>query len=228
MVARAYQNNFSRKSHIENYSLELEDFSFIPGAKHLILHVETEPIDDFEGFMVDKENESLGRYAGQIGKVKASQYAYADGETKSGIKINRDKSLMIFLKTLCNNIGISEWFVAQDNLHDTIEDLIIAFNKTAPFKDIYIDFCIAGKEYVGKTGYTNYDMYLPKADKGKYSFGTAGKVTVYDEKIHLKKTEVKEVKKTKTGCRRSGVQQWAGCTWVSVLWTWLYFLYCGV
>jgi hypothetical protein len=175
-------------------SLELEDFSFIPGAKHLILHVETEPIDDFEGFMVDKENESLGRYAGQIGKVKASQYAYADGETKSGIKINRDKSLMIFLKTLCTNIGISEWFVAQDNLHDTIEDLIVAFNKTAPFKDIYIDFCIAGKEYVGKTGYTNYDMYLPKADKGKFSFGTAGKVTVYDEKIHLKKTEVKEVK----------------------------------
>ena len=175
-------------------SLELEDFSFIPGAKHLILHVETEPIDDFEGFMVDKENESLGRYAGQIGKVKASQYAYTDGETKSGIKINRDKSLMIFLKTLCTNIGISEWFVAQDNLHDTIEDLIIAFNKTAPFKDTYIDFCIAGKEYVGKTGYTNYDMYLPKADKGKFSFGTAGKVTVYDEKIHLKKTEVKEVK----------------------------------
>ena len=175
-------------------SLELEDFSFIPGAKHLLLHVETEPIDGFEGFMIDKENESLGKYAGQIGKVKASQYAYADGETKSGIKINRDKSLMIFLKTLCTNLGISEWFVAQDNLHDTIEDLVIAFNKTAPFQDIYLDFCIAGKEYVGKTGYTNYDMYLPKADKGKFSFGTADKVTVYDEKLHLKKTEVKEVK----------------------------------
>lgn len=175
-------------------SLELEDFSFIPGAKHLILHVETAPIDGFEGFMIDKDNESLGRYAGQIGKVKASQYAYADGETKSGIKINRDKSMMIFLKTLCTNLGISEWFLAQDNLHDTIEDLIIAFNKTAPFKDIYLDFCIAGKEYVGKTGYTNYDMHLPKSDKGKFSFGTADKVTVYDEKLHLKKTEVKEVK----------------------------------
>jgi hypothetical protein len=175
-------------------SLELEDFSFIPGAKHLILHVETAPIDGFEGFMIDKDNESLGKYAGQIGKVKASQYAYADGETKSGIKINRDKSMMIFLKTLCTNLGISEWFVAQDNLHETVEDLIIAFNKTAPFKDIYLDFCIAGKEYVGKTGYTNYDMYLPKSDKGKFSFGTADKVTVYDEKLHLKKTEVKEVK----------------------------------
>lgn len=175
-------------------SLELEDFSFIPDAKHLILHLETEPIDDFEGFMVDKENESLGKYAGQIGKVKASQYAYADGETKSGIKINRDKSIMIFLKTLCNNLGISDWFVAQDNLHNTIEDFIAAFNKTAPFKDKYLTYCIAGKEYIGKTGYTNYDLHLPKADKGKYSFGVEDKVTRYDEKIHLKKTEVKEVK----------------------------------
>lgn len=180
--------------HLKINSIDLEDFSFIPDAKHLILHLETEPIDDFEGFLINKDNESLGRYTGQIGKVKASQYAYADGETKSGIKINRDKSIMIFLKTLCTNLGISEWFVAQDNLHNTIEDLIVAFNKTAPFKDRYLTYCIAGKEYVGKTGYTNYDLHLPKADKGRYSFGTEGKVTVYDEALHLKKVEIKEVK----------------------------------
>lgn len=176
--------------------LELEDFSFIPGAKHLLLHVETAPIDGFEGFMIDKDNESLGKHAGQIGKVKASQYAYADGTTKSGIKIERDKSLMIFLKTLCTNLGISQWFEDQDGLHETIDDLIIAFNKTAPYKDIYLDFCIAGKEYIGKTGYTNYDLYLPKAERGNYSFGDfkKGKVMVYDEAVHLKKQEVKEVK----------------------------------
>lgn len=177
-------------------SIELEDFSFIPGAKHLLLHVETEPIEGFEGFMIDKDDESLGKYAGQIGKVKASQYAYADGETKSGIKIERDRSLMIFLKTLCNNLEISEWFDAQDEKHETIEDFIIAFNKTAPFKDIYLDFCIAGKEYVGKTGYTNYDLYLPKAERNNYSFGSVGssKVMVFNEAVHLKKQEVKEVK----------------------------------
>ena len=49
--------------------LELEDFSFIEGAKHLLLHVETEPIDGFEGFLFDKDNEGLGRHAGQVGKV---------------------------------------------------------------------------------------------------------------------------------------------------------------
>ena len=177
-------------------SLELENFSFIPGAMHLLLHVETQPIEGFEGFMVDKDDESKGKYAGQIGKVKASQYAYADGETKSGIKIERDKSLMIFLKTLCTNLGLSKWFDEQDNMHETIEDFVAAFNKTAPFKNIYMDFCIAGKEYVGKTGYTNYDLYLPKGDRGRYAFGDAeaGKIMVYDEATHLKKTEVKEVK----------------------------------
>jgi len=176
-------------------SLELEDFSFIPGAMHLLLHTETEPIEGFDGFMIDKDDASKGHYAGQIGKVKASQYAFADGETKSGIKIQRDKSLLIFLKTLSSNLGISEWFESQDGKHETIEDFVAAFNKTAPFKDIYLEYCIAGKEYVGKTGYTNYDMYLPKADKGKYAFGKdASKIITYVEALHVKKTEVKEVK----------------------------------
>jgi hypothetical protein len=103
---------------------------------------------------------------------------------------------MIFLQNLCKTLGINEWFVAQDGLHETIDDLVTAFNKTAQFKDHYLEFCIAGKEYVGKTGYTNYDMYLPKAERGSYSYGEveAGKVTTYNESLHLKKAEVKEVK----------------------------------
>ena len=76
-------------------SIELEDFKFIDNAYHLMLHVETAPIEGFEGFMIDKDDESKGRYAGQIGRVKASQYAFADGETKSGIKIQRDRSILI-------------------------------------------------------------------------------------------------------------------------------------
>ena len=177
--------------------LELEDFSFIEGAKHLLLHVETEPIDGFEGFWIDKDNEGLGRHAGQVGKVRASMYAYADGVTKGGIKIERDKSLMLFLKSLCNNLGISQWFESQDDLHATIDDFIIAFNKSAPYKDIYLNFCVAGREYIDKNGYTNYNLYLPKADKGKYAYGEIeqGKVLVYDEAKHLKKLEVTEVKK---------------------------------
>jgi hypothetical protein len=55
---------------------------------------------------------------------------------------------------------------------------------------------VAGKEYEGKTGYTNYDMWLPKAEGKKYAFGAEDDAVVikYDEAKHLKKLEVKEVK----------------------------------
>jgi hypothetical protein len=177
-------------------NIELEDFKFIPGAFHLMLHVETAPIEGFEGFMVDKDDESKGRYAGQIGRVKASQYAFADGETKSGIKIQRDRSVLIFLRTLAHTLQLDDWFLQQDGKHETIEDFVKAFNKTADFREKYLEYCVAGKEYEGKTGYTNYDMWLPKAEGKKYAYGEedGGSVIRYDEAKHLKKLEVKEVK----------------------------------
>ena len=175
-------------------SVYLDEFKFIPGAYHLMLNMETEPIDGFEGFMIDKDDESKGHYAGQIGRVKASQYAFADGETKSGIKIQRDRSIMMFLQNICKTLGANDWFLAQDDKHDTIEDFVKAFNNDAPFKDKYIDCCIAGKEYEGKTGYTNYDMWLPKGSKDGYAYAAKGsKVLAYNESEHLKKLEVKPV-----------------------------------
>ena len=177
-------------------SIELEDFRFIEGAKHLILHVETEPIEGFEGFWIDKDDESQGRYEGQIGRIKASQYAFADGETKSGIKIQRDRSILIFLQNLCNTLGINDWFRDQDGKHETVEDFVNAFTKHAPYQNHFLEFCVAGKEYESKSGYTNYDMWLPKAENKKYAMAEveAGKVMTYDEVKHLKKIEVKDVK----------------------------------
>jgi hypothetical protein len=176
-------------------NVELEDFKFIDGAKHLVLHLETQPIEGFEGFLIDKDDESKGRYAGQIGRVKGSQYAFADGVTKSGINIQRDRSILIFLQSLSKTLNINEWFVEQDGKHETIEDFVDAFNMTAPIKDKYLEFCVAGKEYLNKSGYTTYDMWLPKAENRKYAFGEveAGKVIPYDEAKHLKKLEVKDV-----------------------------------
>jgi hypothetical protein len=176
-------------------SVIAEDFKFIPGAIVINLNVETEPIEGFEGFMINKDDESKGHYKGQIGRVKAGQYAFADGETKSGVKIYRDNSILVFLKSICTALDMIEWFDAQDNKHDTIEDFILAFNETAPFKDKYLDFCIAGKEYEGKTGYTNYDLYLPKSSKNGFAFAKldSGKQLLYSEALHLKKLEAKKV-----------------------------------
>ena len=123
-------------------SVYLDEFKFIPGAVHIMFNVETEPIEGFEGFMIDKDNPDAGHYAGQIGRVKASQYAFADGETKTGIQINRDRSIMIFLQNFCKALNINEWFLAQDNKHDTIEEFIEALNTEAPFKDKYFD-CVS-------------------------------------------------------------------------------------
>jgi hypothetical protein len=176
-------------------NVELEDFKFIDKAYHLVLHVETEPIEGFEGFMLDKDDESKGHFKGQIGRIKASQYAFADGETKTGIKIQRDRSILMFLQNLCKTMGINDWMVSQHNKHDTIEAFVEEFNKTAPIKDRYLEFCVAGKEYVGRTGYTNYDLWLPKSEKGKYAFGEVeeGKVIRYDESKHLKKLEINNI-----------------------------------
>ena len=175
-------------------SVYLDDFKFIPGAKHLMFNIETKPIEGFEGFLIDKDDESKGHYEGQIGRLKASQYAFADGKTKSGIEIFRDKSMMIFLKHLCMALGTHDWFIAQNDKYDTIEDLIQAFNDEAPFKDIYLDMCIAGKEYEGKSGYTNHDLWIAKGNKTGYAYAQEGdKVMTYVESEHLKKLEVKPV-----------------------------------
>ena len=176
-------------------SIVLEDFQFIDGAKHLVLNVETEPIDGFEGFLIDKDDESKGKYKGQIGRVTASQYAFADGQTKSGIKIQRDRSLMMFLANLSKATGIMKWFEEQDNKFNTIEDFVRNFSDNAPLKDKYLDFCVAGKEYENKSGYTAYDMWLPKAENNKYAYGEEGsdRILKYDEAKYLKKLEVKPV-----------------------------------
>jgi len=173
----------------------LDDYTFIPGAKNLMINVEGEPIEGFQGFFIDKNDESKGNYEGQIGRVKASQYAYADGETKTGIKIQRDRAIMMFLQNLCKTLGINDWFIAQDNLHDTVDDLIKAFNETADFQNRYLDFCVSGKEYLNKSGYTNFDLFLPKSEKGKYAFGEpdSGKVLTYDSNVHLIKAKVNDV-----------------------------------
>jgi hypothetical protein len=103
---------------------------------------------------------------------------------------------MIFLQNLCNTLGINEWFRNQDGKHETIEDFVNAFSKEADYKGKFLEFCVAGKEYESKSGYTNYDMWLPKSENKKYAMAEveAGKVMTYEEAKHLKKLEVKDVK----------------------------------
>ncbi len=179
-------------------SVTLETVPYSPSGYNLVLNLEGEPLgSEFEGFYIDKNNPSAGRYLGQVGKVKTGEYVYQDAILKSGIEIKRDIEILRVISTICKETGCSEWFDSQDNKHDTIESFVEQFNSDKPFKKSLVKFCIAGKEYLNKEGYTNYDLYLPKPTKGLLSFQSASadtnKVMTFDSSNHIKKIKPKSV-----------------------------------
>ena len=144
-------------------SVGLEKFPFKDNAYHILLNVEGPDLgSDFEGFFVEKNDPTKGKYKGQIGRIKASEWAFADSVTKGGTEISRDIEIMNFLRNLCKQLGITSWIEAEDNKHETIESLIAKFNTDAPFRDKWLRGCVGGKEYTNAGGYLNYDLYLPK------------------------------------------------------------------
>jgi hypothetical protein len=179
-------------------SLSLEPVPYKEGAYNLSLNLETMPMgEDFEGFLVNKDDTTGPRYEGQVARVRFSEWAFSDGVTKSGISVSRDLEILKAVQTICRETGSTEWLDKNDNLHDTIEDFVIAFNSDKPFKDKYITFCIAGKEYNNKQGYVNFDLFLPRAGKGQVSLQNAdtdnGKLMPFDSDVHIKRIKTNPV-----------------------------------
>lgn len=178
-------------------SVEMKPFTFKPGAYEIHLNVVGKDMGpDFQGFFIDKNNESLGRYKGQVGRVKASEWAFADGVTKSGIKISRDTEILKWLNSLCEAIGKKSWMDAQDNKHADIESLVNAFIMDKPFENLELNMCIAGKEYMNKE-FLKYDLFLPKFSKTGVPFELANveksKLAIFDEKVHIIRKKVENV-----------------------------------
>jgi hypothetical protein len=179
-------------------SITLDKVPYKEGAYNLSLNVESQPMgDDFEGFLIDKDNPDSGRYEGQIGRVRFSEWAYSDGETKTGIKISRDTEIVKAIQTICKETGSSAWLDAQDNVHETIEEFVMAFNADKPFKNKFVKMCVAGREYMNKAGYINFDLYLPKAVRGQVSIESAekegSKLIAFDSEAHIKKAKTESV-----------------------------------
>ena len=179
-------------------SITLDKVPYKEGAYNLSLNVESQPMgDDFEGFLIDKDNPDSGRYNGQIGRVRFSEWAYSDGETKTGIKISRDTEIVKAVQTICKETHCTDWLEAQDNKHETIEEFVMAFNNDKPFKDKFVKMCVAGREYMNKAGYINFDLYLPRAGRGQVSIETldreVSKLIAFDSEAHIKKAKTESV-----------------------------------
>ena len=127
---------------------------FTDESWNLNLHVETEPFTDkdFDGFWIDKKDESKGKYLGQVARVRAGEYAFKDG-TIGNTAITRDQEVLKFLKSLTTAIGAPKWFTDQNNKHDTVEELIGQLKKDKPYKDIWLNACLAGKSYITKENF---------------------------------------------------------------------------
>lgn len=178
--------------------VELQEFMLKPGSYYMVLHMEGSDLGkDFEGFWINKDDESLGRHKGQVGRVKASEWAFADSTTKTGIEISRNTEILKFIKSLCTALGTVKWLDDQNDKHNTIEELVAAFNSEQPFKDKLLNYCIGGKEWKDKKGYIQYDLFLPKFTKGGFPFESTtdkpSKLIKYNEVDHLRKAKVSDV-----------------------------------
>jgi hypothetical protein len=158
---------------------------------YLILELETEPIgENFEGFLIDKNNESLGRFAGQTARVKYSEYPFQNSKTRSGLEINRNDELLRALNLICKETGCTSWIDDnQNNKFETIEEVFEAFNNQKPFENKWLRVCLGGREYL-KGEYKAYDLFFPRFSKNGVPFESAdtekSNIAVFNEADHIK------------------------------------------
>jgi len=144
--------------------------------------------EDFEGFQINRLDPSKGNYKGQIGTVRASQYAFKDWEYK-GKKITKDESIQNFLGTFLKQVNLLDQFQAENVDAPTIEDLVEEV-KAFLIKGGYSFYFTLGAQKYYKEGstYPSYALYLPKKLEGKFSYATTeedSKFAKFDEAIHV-------------------------------------------
>jgi len=147
--------------------------------------------ESFVGFFIDKDKESLGRHKGQVGTIRATQWAFEDKIIAArDINISRDVEIVKFLTNLAAATGCQAWMKENDGVFGTIEEFVNAFNAEAPYKEVVLDVCLSGKEYENKGGYTNHDLFFPKFSKEGIPFADpesdqAARVLVFDATKHV-------------------------------------------
>jgi hypothetical protein len=157
---------------------------------------------NFEGFMKDKDDPSKGMHHGQVAWVKASEWAFADGTTKSGIEIKKDNEILRYIKSICLETDCMSWFDKQDGQHETIQSFVEQFDTDQPFAGKKLNVCISGRQYKNKEGYMNWDLFFPKFSNKEIPFESAtvnpaaSKICKFNENLHVKYAKEKEESST--------------------------------
>jgi hypothetical protein len=126
----------------------------------------------FEGFFLDQNNPDLGRHKGAVGRVELSQYSYTSktGKDRNGknYEIDRDASILSDVSKLASVCGKFDELMLGE-----VDDIVAFIEKASDLlTGSTLNFIVAGKEYE-KNGYTQYNLFIPKAPKGFYAYEPA-------------------------------------------------------
>ena len=169
-------------------SITLDQTPYDSESYNIHLHVETQPIGgDFEGFFRDYNNQSLGRYEGQIGRVRISPFPFKDTTLPSGREINKDQEILKHMITLAETLEMRD---GLDSIEaQTIEDFMTECGKLME-NSKFINMCIGGREWENKEGYVNNDLFLPRISKDGIAMEAVDKensrLLKFDRAVHVK------------------------------------------
>lgn len=181
---------FSKTLNPGEHTVKLNAITLQPGYEagsyDVLIHVEGPDLGaDFEGFMVDPQDPSKGNFKGQVGRVKLSPFAYKDGETRSGIKVSRDQSILRALISLARAVGKKDELDAIEA--DTIEDFV-AQASTILAGPTEFNIVAGGRQYE-RNGYKQYNLFIPVPKDGKFGIEAVGvkdsKLMKFDPAVHI-------------------------------------------
>ena len=175
-------------------SITLDQTPYDADSYNIHLHVETAPIGgDFEGFFRDYNDQSKGRYDGQIGRVRISPYPFKDTTLPSGREISRDQEILKHMITLAETLDMRD---GLDSIEaETIEDFMTECDRLMGGSKL-INMCIGGREWENKEGYINNDLYLPRISKDGIAMEAVdaenSRLLKFDRAVHVKALVKKE------------------------------------
>ena len=169
-------------------SITLDQTPYDADSYNIHLHVETAPVGgDFEGFFRDYNDQSQGRYEGQIGRVRISPFPFKDTTLPSGREISRDQEILKHMITLAETLDMRD---GLDSIEaDTIEQFMTECNSLMGASKL-INMCIGGREWENKEGYVNNDLFLPRISKDGIAMEAIDKensrLLKFDRAVHVK------------------------------------------
>jgi hypothetical protein len=179
-------------------SLSFDATPYDPQAFNIILNVETEAVGgEFQGFLVDADNQNGPRYQGQVGRVRMSPYPYKDTTLPTGRKIVAADEMVKAIAFLADVTG------KRDEVDMIEANSLEQFSNACKqiFKNTeYINACIGGREWENNDGYVNVDLHLPRLSKTGLPLeavgSTAGRLLTFNYDEHVRKLVKKEAAAT--------------------------------